>query len=247
MRYLLLMHYAEPAPGTSPRRPSRRPRRRSAPTDGPSRRPGCSSPPRCSPPTASTTTLTLRRGSLEVQDGPFAETKEALAGVFVVDVPDLDAALGWAEKCPGAQYGVIEVRPCATSLIDGAWTAAAACDRASRRRAPHPRDGRAGAGRARGPHQLRPAARPPRGRARTTSPAPRTPSPTPSNARCAPGPSTASPTDPRPGCSPSPATGSATRGARPRPPARRHSTPTPTRRCTSTRSTRMPSPTAGSS
>ena len=60
--------------------------------------------------------------ALEVQDGPFAETKEALAGVFVVDVPDLDAALGWAEKCPGAQYGVVEVRPCATSVIDGVWT-----------------------------------------------------------------------------------------------------------------------------
>lgn len=69
-----------------------------------------------------TTTVTLREGSLQVQDGPFAETKEALAGVFVIDVPDLDAALAWAEKCPGAQYGVIEVRPAATSYVDGSWT-----------------------------------------------------------------------------------------------------------------------------
>ena len=75
---------------------------------------------------ASTTTLTLRRGSLDVQDGPFAETKEALAGVFVVDVPDLDAALGWAEKCPGAQFGVMEVRAANTSFVDGGWTAS--CD-----------------------------------------------------------------------------------------------------------------------
>jgi hypothetical protein len=57
-----------------------------------------------------------------VQDGPFAETKEALAGIFMVEVPDLDAAIGWAEKCPGAQWGVVEVRPTATAFINGAWT-----------------------------------------------------------------------------------------------------------------------------
>lgn len=67
-------------------------------------------------------TLTLRGGEVQVQDGPFAETKEALAGVFLIDVPDLDAALAWAEQCPGAQYGVLEIRPVATSYIDGAWT-----------------------------------------------------------------------------------------------------------------------------
>jgi hypothetical protein len=73
-------------------------------------------------PTAATTTLTRREGVLRVQDGPFAETKEALAGVFVLDVPDLDAAIGWAEKCPGAQWGVIEVRPTATAFVNGEWT-----------------------------------------------------------------------------------------------------------------------------
>jgi len=73
-------------------------------------------------PTAATTTVTRRDGGLRVQDGPFAATKEALAGVFLLDVPDLDAAIGWAEKCPGAQWGVIEVRPTATALIKGEWT-----------------------------------------------------------------------------------------------------------------------------
>jgi len=73
-------------------------------------------------PTAATTTLTCREGGLQVQDGPFAETKEALAGIFMLEVPDLDAAIGWAEKCPGAQWGVIEVRPTATAFVDGAWT-----------------------------------------------------------------------------------------------------------------------------
>lgn len=69
-----------------------------------------------------TTTVTRRDGGLRVQDGPFAETKEALAGIFLVDVPDLDAAIGWAEKCPGSQWGVVEIRPVVTSFLDGGWT-----------------------------------------------------------------------------------------------------------------------------
>jgi hypothetical protein len=72
-------------------------------------------------PVANTTQVTLRDGGLTVQDGPFADTKERLAGAFFIDVPDLDAAIAWAEKCPGAQYGVIEVRPAEISLIDGVW------------------------------------------------------------------------------------------------------------------------------
>lgn len=68
-----------------------------------------------------TTTVTLREGGLKVQDGPFADTKEQLGGTFVIDVPDLDAALAWAEKCPAAQYGVVEVRPSAMLFRDGRW------------------------------------------------------------------------------------------------------------------------------
>ena len=72
-------------------------------------------------PVAAATTLTLRNGSLQIQDGPFADTKEQLGGTFVIEVPDLDAALAWAEKCPGAQYGVIEIRPSAIVFADGQW------------------------------------------------------------------------------------------------------------------------------
>ena len=72
-------------------------------------------------PTATSTTVSLRTGSLQIQDGPFADTKEKLAGTFVVDVPDLDSALKWAEKCPAAQWGVVEVRPSALVFTDGAW------------------------------------------------------------------------------------------------------------------------------
>jgi hypothetical protein len=67
------------------------------------------------------TTVTLRDGALRVQDGPFADSKEQLAGTFVVDVSDLDAAIAWAEKCPGAQYGSMEIRPSAITFRDHEW------------------------------------------------------------------------------------------------------------------------------
>ncbi|MGO2861881.1 MAG: YciI family protein [Brevibacterium sp.] len=73
-------------------------------------------------PQSSTTTVTRRGGSVVIEDGPFAATKEALAGVVVIDVSDRDAALAWAERFPGTSYGTIEVRPAATSFVDGAWT-----------------------------------------------------------------------------------------------------------------------------
>ncbi len=68
------------------------------------------------------TTVSRRTGATQVQDGPFAETKEALAGVFILDVTDLDAALAWAEKCPAASYGTVEVRPVAISGHGGVWS-----------------------------------------------------------------------------------------------------------------------------
>ena len=62
-------------------------------------------------PPATGTTVRLRDGRRQVQDGPYADTKEQLGGFYLIDVPDLDAALGWAEKCPAAASGAVEVRP----------------------------------------------------------------------------------------------------------------------------------------
>lgn len=64
-------------------------------------------------PVMTATTLSLKGGQKTIHDGPFAETKETLGGFFTVDLPDLDAALAWAEKCPAAQTGKIEIRPSA--------------------------------------------------------------------------------------------------------------------------------------
>ncbi len=59
----------------------------------------------------SATTLRLRDGKRQVQDGPYADTKEQIGGYFVIDVPNLDAALEWAARCPVAATGSVEVRP----------------------------------------------------------------------------------------------------------------------------------------
>ena len=50
-------------------------------------------------------------GERLVTNGPFAESREYLGGYQIIDVPDLDAALDWAARCPGAKYGRVEVRP----------------------------------------------------------------------------------------------------------------------------------------
>lgn len=68
-------------------------------------------------PVHTATTLTMENGSARIQDGPFAETVETLGGYFVINVPDLDAAIAWAEKCPAAQYGKVEIR--ASAMGDG--------------------------------------------------------------------------------------------------------------------------------
>jgi hypothetical protein len=62
-------------------------------------------------PTSSATTVRVADGRTQVLDGPFAETKEQLGGYYLIDVPDLDAALSWAARCPAAGYGTVEVRP----------------------------------------------------------------------------------------------------------------------------------------
>jgi hypothetical protein len=72
-------------------------------------------------PSTASTTVRLRDGELAIQDGPFAETKEQLGGTFVVDVPDLDAAIDWAGRAPSVSWGAVEVRPCAVRYVDGSW------------------------------------------------------------------------------------------------------------------------------
>ncbi len=62
-------------------------------------------------PTTTATTVRVRDGERLLTDGPFAETKEQLGGFYMFECKDLDEAIGWAAKIPGAQTGSIEVRP----------------------------------------------------------------------------------------------------------------------------------------
>jgi hypothetical protein len=62
-------------------------------------------------PAETASTVRVPNGERVVTDGPFAETKEILGGYYVLDLPDLDAALTWAEQAPNAAYGSVEVRP----------------------------------------------------------------------------------------------------------------------------------------
>jgi hypothetical protein len=62
-------------------------------------------------PVSAATTVRLANGKPQVLDGPYVDSKEQIGGYYLIDVADLDAAISWASRCPGASHGVIEVRP----------------------------------------------------------------------------------------------------------------------------------------
>jgi hypothetical protein len=57
------------------------------------------------------TTVRLVSGKTQLLNGPYAETREQLGGYYLIEAPDLDAAIAWAARCPGAAHGAVEVRP----------------------------------------------------------------------------------------------------------------------------------------
>ncbi len=62
-------------------------------------------------PSANSTTVRVANGKPQVLDGPYVESKEQIGGYYLIDVADLDAAISWASRCPGASHGTVEVRP----------------------------------------------------------------------------------------------------------------------------------------
>src|SRR6478735_3267797 len=108
MRYALLLHYPEMTPeDLGPEALAEGMRE----FDEYAKAPGVLISAEVLQPSAVTTTVTAADGSLRVQDGPFADTKEQLGGTFVIEVPDLDAAIEWAGRAPSAGWGAVEVRP----------------------------------------------------------------------------------------------------------------------------------------
>ena len=77
-------------------------------------------------PTSTATTVRVRNGQLSVTDGPFAETKEALSGFYLIEARDLNEAIQIASKIPPAQFGSIEVRPTRELVIEPARATGAA-------------------------------------------------------------------------------------------------------------------------
>ncbi len=62
-------------------------------------------------PISTATSVRVANGKTSVVDGPYADTKEQLGGYYVIEAPDIDAAVAWAARCPGASMGTLEVRP----------------------------------------------------------------------------------------------------------------------------------------
>ncbi len=62
-------------------------------------------------PVMTASTVRQKYGETTILDGPYADSKEQLGGYYIIDVPDLDSALQWAARCPGATQGSVEVRP----------------------------------------------------------------------------------------------------------------------------------------
>jgi hypothetical protein len=77
-------------------------------------------------PAHTATTVRVRNGQTTVTDGPFAETKEALAGFYLIEARDLNEAIQVASKIPPARYGSIEIRPTRELMVDDVPKAAAA-------------------------------------------------------------------------------------------------------------------------
>lgn len=68
---------------------------------------------------AAATTLRVRHGKVTVTDGPYAETKEMVAGFYFIEARDLNEAIRVAARIPSAPLGTIEVRPCRDLVVDG--------------------------------------------------------------------------------------------------------------------------------
>ncbi|HZO23604.1 MAG TPA: YciI family protein [Steroidobacteraceae bacterium] len=62
-------------------------------------------------PASTATSVRVSNGKTQVLNGPYMETKEQLGGFFLLDVPDLDAAISWAARCPASLHGTVEIRP----------------------------------------------------------------------------------------------------------------------------------------
>lgn len=108
MRFMMLIHHDDAALAAAPQKELWA--EYGAFNEALAKAAGCSSGERLKP-SATATTVRQHDGKTDVLDGPYAETKEQLAGYFLVEAPSLDEAIVWAQRCPSSKYGSIEIRP----------------------------------------------------------------------------------------------------------------------------------------
>ena len=108
MRYMMLIHHDEAALAAAPQKDLWA--EFGAFNEALSKAAGAATGERLQPSSAATT-VRQQDGKTDVLDGPYADTKEQLAGFYMIEAADADAAIAWAARCPGASAGSIEVRP----------------------------------------------------------------------------------------------------------------------------------------
>ena len=107
MRFMMLIHHDEAALAAAPKEMWGE---YAAFNQALAKAAGCSAGERLKP-SGAATTVRQHGGKTDVLDGPYADTKEQLAGYFFVEAPSLDEAIVWAQRCPSSKYGSIEIRP----------------------------------------------------------------------------------------------------------------------------------------
>jgi hypothetical protein len=116
MKFMMLIHHDEAALAAAPQKELWA--EYGAFNEALAKAAGCAGGERLRP-SSTATTVRQHDGKTEVLDGPYADTKEQLAGYFFVEVPSLDEAIAWANRCPSSKYGSIEIR--AVLDAEAAW------------------------------------------------------------------------------------------------------------------------------
>jgi hypothetical protein len=111
MQYLLLIHSSEAGFATMPKDQLEQALGAYAAYSEALRKAGVLAGSNRLQPVAAATTVRVASGKTQVLNGPYAETKEQLGGYYLIEAPDLDAAISWAARCPGASHGTVEIRP----------------------------------------------------------------------------------------------------------------------------------------
>lgn len=121
MRYTLLLHYPEMSAGPLDESAMAEGQRAMSVFAAALHRAGVLVEAQMLQSSASTITLTLADGSVQMQNGPLAGAPMPLGGFFLIEVLNQDAALDWARQAPSLAWGAVEIRPGSVHVVGGGW------------------------------------------------------------------------------------------------------------------------------